>query len=122
MVSKANKLRPPIQFPNLFGDGTNNQEIYDGTLYEKVNNCFNGKSFTCLTYGISGSGKTHTIFGRSYTPKNHQRARLARSKGEDKGLIYLAIDQLFHRKAQILAEEPNTKINFTCSFIEIYNE
>ena len=38
-----------------------------------------------MTYGISGSGKTHTIFG---------------SKFKDEGMIFHAIDHIFKLKTQ----------------------
>lgn len=59
------KLRPPIEFPNLLSDDSSNSEIYERILRHKIDQSFDGKNITILTYGISGSGKTHTIFGLS---------------------------------------------------------
>lgn len=52
-----------VKFPKVFDESISTQKIYQDVLDDRVEKCFNGLSFTLLTYGISGSGKTHTTFG-----------------------------------------------------------
>lgn len=67
-----------------------------------------GYNCTILAYGITGSGKTHTVFGSS------------RIK-DDRGISYLIFDCLLQEKKRLLQEE-QIKVTYKFSFIEIYNE
>ena len=123
------KVRLPIQFPNLYGDKTSNKHIYEGTLTQKVKDCLDGKSFTLLTYGISGSGKTHTIFGFNIDQSTNETkgynsdfSKLNGKSGEDQGLIYLAINQLFNQKKVLIDENPSSEVQIFINLLEIYNE
>lgn len=62
-----------------------------------------GYNCTILAYGITGSGKTYTIFGGD----------------EDEGLCKLAVRTLMEDKKR--REEAGQSITMTCNFIEIYN-
>lgn len=58
-----------------------------------------------LTYGISGSGKSHTIFGINPT---------------DQGALILSAKQIFHRIPDL--QKDGFIVQVDLSFIEIYNE
>ena len=60
-----------------------------------------------LAYGITGSGKTHTVFG------NKEKAQ--------KGISALSLNHLLNKKRQIEKDNPNIDINLGFSFVEIYN-
>ena len=69
----------------------------------------NGSSFTLLTYGISGSGKSHTIFGSQNEVNN------------EKGLLFFFMQELLEKQKKLFKDQ-DSKITITNSFIEIYNE
>jgi hypothetical protein len=52
-----------IEFPKVFNEDKSTKKIYQEVLDSRVDKSFDGLSFTLITYGISGSGKTHTTFG-----------------------------------------------------------
>lgn len=101
--AKQCKSRPPIAFPNLFGEKTSNQDIFNQTLSTKIDESFEGKNLTVLTYGISGSGKTHTIFGLSHDRLNQKPDQPMNNfeLGSDRGLIDLAMTQIFEKSQSL---------------------
>lgn len=74
----------------------------------KLGGLFDGFSFTVCAYGISGSGKTHTIFG------SHKQTNIF-----EEGLLLQTAYELFAIK-----EKKGTKnqIEVRVSMLEIYNE
>ncbi len=90
-------------FSEVFSAGISNMEIFD-TLKDDVEGVLEGINCTVLAYGITGSGKTFSVFGHPKT---------------DRGLSHLAFEHLFTRKKEL--EGPNLKIEMRFSFIEIYN-
>ena len=102
-----NSKRPQtVRFPNIIHDHVKNKEIFDKIISQKVEACLQGKSFTMLTYGISGAGKSHTVFGSS-------------SVHPEDGALLNAVKYLFERKEHLTGQ---TQILLEASFIEIYNE
>jgi hypothetical protein len=95
-----------VKFPNIIHEHVKNKEMFDSIVSPKVEACLQGRSFTMLTYGISGAGKSHTIFGSSAVP------------AED-GALLNAVKYLFERKEQLAG---HVQILLEASFIEIYNE
>lgn len=74
----------------------------------------NGYNTTLLAYGITGTGKTYTIFGDCYKyPKNNKSGQL--------GVSSLVIQELFR---QIAEEGKSKEVDFVVkfSYLEIYNE
>lgn len=61
-----------------------------------------GYNTTILAYGITGSGKTHTIFGNE----------------KDQGLASLCLDYLINR----MKYAKHSDVQIDLSFIEVYNE
>ena len=49
-----------FSFSNVFDSAVNQQEIYNQCIKDKIES---EDSFTVLTYGTSGSGKTFTLLG-----------------------------------------------------------
>jgi len=139
--SKNPRKKKPIKFPSIFNDNTSNEQIFEKILTPKIKDCFEGVSFTLLTYGISGSGKTFTIFGNDSNRKKIEK------KNNSKGIIFFTIDKIFDLKESIefglgdedsenfknfqnclenekneISKEEDFKVDITASFIEIYNE
>lgn len=98
-----------INFPNIIDDKQDNLTLFKRSLEPKIDSCLLGKSFTLLTYGISGSGKSHTIFGS------------ANENIQEEGLLIYFMKSLFEKK-QEYEEKSNRTFNVSVSFIEIYNE
>ncbi len=98
-----------ISFPHIIEDHDTNITIFRRSLEGKIDSVFDGCSFTLLTYGISGSGKSHTIFG-SQT-----------ESCSEKGLLFYFMQELFSRKKS-LEMQHRKQVTISTSFIEIYNE
>lgn len=97
-----------IEFPKVFDEDKSTKKIYQEVLDSRVDKSFDGLSFTLITYGISGSGKTHTTFG----------SKKINGQWED-GLFFYTAKKIFKCKEQI---EKFKNVRVSASFIEIYNE
>lgn len=98
-----------FSFPNIINENESNHSIFEKSLRPKIVQLFEGKCFTFLTYGISGSGKSHTIFG-------------SQNDGiQEKGLLFYFMQELFEMK-KIQESSFNKNVQVSISFIEIYNE
>lgn len=105
-LNKKSKNRcQQVHFPNIIPDTCKNSELFDKLVKDRVEACLQGNSFTMLTYGISGSGKSHTIFGINPT---------------DHGALILSAKQIFKRIPELQREGFIVQVDL--SFIEIYNE
>lgn len=104
-------------YSEIFDGECNNKKIFERTCKPFMPNVLN-YSMTWLAYGITGSGKTHTIFG----------------SGNEKGLYYFFLKGLKAFLAKEAEEKANEEIlegeamgmwkslGISASFIEIYNE
>lgn len=105
VTKRAKQRSQQIAFPNIIHDTAKNVDLFEKVIKRKVDECLRGGSFTMMTYGNSGSGKSHTIFGKSNT---------------DPGALLLAGKQLFKSIPEMQLEGRLVQIDL--SFIEIYNE
>ena len=87
-----------FSFEEVFVGST--AELYREGVQTQVKRLAAGRNYTCLAYGATGAGKTHTMFGSLY----HQTVSEA-------GVVALAL-----RDAMEVLERP------TLSYLEIYNE
>ena len=62
-----------------------NRDIYSKWIRTAVGRVLDGYNVSVLCYGVTGSGKTHTMFG---------------DKLDDMGLVYLSTEHLLQRKEQ----------------------
>ena len=53
-------------FDGIFDQDINNEQMFTQTFKHNINHVINGYNATLFAYGITGSGKTYTIFGDSY--------------------------------------------------------
>jgi Kinesin motor domain len=125
-----------ISFPHIISDTESNLGLFQRSLAPKIEGCFQGNSFTLLTYGISGSGKSHTIFGSPSPPQTavggHRHPTGAAVLGgegpssshmvQEKGLLSYFLSSLFAKKSQLESVADSTSVCVQVSFIEIYNE
>jgi kinesin family protein 18/19 len=99
-----------FEFDEVLTPSTTNCQVFDTALRPFLEQYFEkGYNTTCFAYGITGSGKTHTIFGDI-----HERTI------EQPGLCFLACDYLFDQMKRNPQKFAMSTIKF--SYLEIYNE
>jgi kinesin family protein 18/19 len=110
---KNHKNNKTFLFDNIFNESTNNENIFNDAIKPMIDKILLGYNFTTLAYGVTGTGKTYTIFGD-----------LTSNFGEN-GIIFKACDYLFE-KIELNKKEENKSniINYfiKISYFEIYNE
>uniref|UniRef100_A0A5B7A9E3 Putative kinesin-related protein 11 isoform X1 n=1 Tax=Davidia involucrata TaxID=16924 RepID=A0A5B7A9E3_DAVIN len=89
-------------FDRVFGPSTNSQEVYDIAARPVVKAAMEGVNGTVFAYGVTSSGKTHTMHGDQNSP----------------GIIPLAIKAVFG----IIQDTPGREFLLRVSYLEIYNE
>ena len=111
---KNHKNNKAFLFDNIFKESSNNEQIFNDAIKPMIDKILLGYNSTALAYGVTGTGKTYTIFGD-----------LSNNFGEE-GIIFKACDYLFD-KIEINKKEEykdNTETNYfiKISYFEIYNE
>ena len=112
------KVTKEFIFDKIFDENNNNYYIFENCIKDMIDNLIKGYNSTVLAYGITSSGKTHTIFGE-LNKKNIE--------GE-KGIIFNSVNYLFHilkNNNNINNKNNNCQINsytLKASYLEIYNE
>ncbi|XP_020600098.1 kinesin-like protein KIN-7K, chloroplastic isoform X2 [Phalaenopsis equestris] len=89
-------------FDRVFGPSTTSQVIYDVAARPVVKAAMEGINGTVFAYGVTSSGKTHTMHGDQNCP----------------GIIPLAIKDVF----SIIQDTPGREFLLRVSYLEIYNE
>ncbi|GAV74145.1 Kinesin domain-containing protein/zf-C3HC4_3 domain-containing protein [Cephalotus follicularis] len=89
-------------FDKVFGPHTNSQDVYDVAAKPVVKNAMEGVNGTVFAYGVTSSGKTHTMHGDQNSP----------------GIIPLAIKDVF----TMIQDTPGREFLLRVSYLEIYNE
>ena len=86
------------------------EKVYEKAVSPILENLLNGFNATIFAYGMTGAGKTYTMFGNMSsqgTVKSHP------------GLIMFTIRDLFRAIADL---QEHSQFALTCSYMEIYNE
>ncbi|KAG7581615.1 Kinesin motor domain [Arabidopsis suecica] len=99
-----NEHNPTIAYAydRVFGPTTTTRNVYDIAAHHVVNGAMEGVNGTIFAYGVTSSGKTHTMHGDQRSP----------------GIIPLAVKDAF----SIIQETPNREFLLRISYMEIYNE
>ncbi|KAF7818930.1 kinesin-like protein KIN-7K, chloroplastic isoform X1 [Senna tora] len=99
-----NEYNPSIAYAydRVFGPTTTTRHVYDVAAQHIVNGAMEGINGTIFAYGVTSSGKTHTMHGDQRSP----------------GIIPLAVKDAF----SIIQETPNREFLLRVSYLEIYNE
>lgn len=108
-----NKNNKTYIFDNIFNESTNNETIFNCAIKSMINKILLGYNSTALAYGVTGTGKTYTIFGD------------LSNNFKDEGIIFKACDYLFEKIESNKNSDMNninTKYEIKISYIEIYNE
>ena len=96
-------------FNKVFDETSNQMEIWQLTAKPLIDDFLNNfKSGLIFAYGVSGSGKTHTIFGTE----------------QDQGMIPISLMSTFCKLKELKEQEKEvfSQLELFCSFVEIYNE
>ncbi len=59
-VDNENKV---FEYSDIFGEETDNAELFDSTMITPIENALSGFNSTVFVYGMTGAGKTYTMFG-----------------------------------------------------------
>ncbi|KAH0893866.1 hypothetical protein HID58_056295, partial [Brassica napus] len=89
-------------FDKVFGPQANTMDVYDVAARPVVKAAMEGVNGTVFAYGVTSSGKTHTMHGDQESP----------------GIIPLAIRDVF----SIIQDTPGREFLLRVSYLEIYNE
>ncbi|PAN25259.1 hypothetical protein PAHAL_4G287300 [Panicum hallii] len=89
-------------YDRVFRPTTTTRHVYDAAALHVVRGAMDGINGTIFTYGVTSSGKTHTMHGDQRSP----------------GIIPLAVKDAFN----IIQETPNREFLLRVSYLEIYNE
>lgn len=89
-------------FDRVFGPATTTRHVYDVAAQQVVSGAMEGINGTVFAYGVTSSGKTHTMHGEQKSP----------------GIIPLAVKDVF----SIIQETPGREFLLRVSYLEIYNE
>ncbi|GAB6033182.1 Kinesin-like protein kif18a [Chamberlinius hualienensis] len=101
LAKKQNKeLR--YNFHNVFDEAATNEEIYNATTAEILDDLITGYNCSIFAYGPTGAGKTFTMLGNSVMP----------------GITYMTMAGLF----DLLENSGNKSFELAVTYIEIYNE
>ena len=108
-IGKEEKI---FEFDQVFDETDSNSQIFQKIVLSPIENLLNGYNSTILAYGMTGTGKTHTMFGDIYcdTPL------------KDPGLIILAIKDIFVKIEIQINENRDLEFKISLSYLEIYNE
>ena len=93
-------------FNHIFTEKDDNKLIFDKIIKKLVDNILLGFNSTALAYGVTGTGKTHTMFGDIYQNNN-----------SEKGICIYAVEYLFNK-----LNLEKQKLLIKISYLEIYNE
>ncbi|KVH90627.1 Kinesin, motor domain-containing protein [Cynara cardunculus var. scolymus] len=99
-----NEHTPSIAYAydRVFGPTTTTRHVYDIAAHHVVGGAMEGVNGTIFAYGVTSSGKTHTMHGDQRSP----------------GIIPLAVKDAF----SIIQETPSREFLLRVSYLEIYNE
>ena len=97
-----------FQFDGVFGQNSSNDNVFKEAVLPNLDQVLEGYNTTIMAYGITGAGKTHTIFGES-------------SKGyKEKGICSSTLENLLDRTRDSASNLKSYHLYF--SYLEIYNE
>ncbi|TRY72220.1 hypothetical protein TCAL_03875, partial [Tigriopus californicus] len=105
-------------YDHVYDSESQQEEVYEDTVKELIDGCFEGYNATVLAYGQTGSGKTYTM-GTGFD--------LTAQSGPQVGIIPRAVKHLFSeidRRREEARDEGTTVPEFKVStqFMELYNE
>ncbi|CAN8105331.1 unnamed protein product [Discula destructiva] len=96
-------------FNSVYDQGTTQEELFNAEVSPHIKALFQGLDVTIFAYGVTGTGKTHTMRGG---------LRLA-----DRGAIPRLLSNVFRRGKRITKDtNGETAVDVALSYYEIYND
>lgn len=99
-----------FEMNGVFGETSTNEDLFNIVMKSDIrDSLFEGFNCTCFVYGMTGAGKTYTMFGDIagfFAPGESETVH---------GIIILALREMLSVAAE---KRPKVKL----SFLEIYNE
>jgi hypothetical protein len=111
-VSRPNQAPKPTQiysFNQVFGPSTPQNTFFETTTLPLVEQALQGESGLMFSYGVSNSGKTHTIQGGGDD----------KTGGADRGMIPRSIDVIFN---SIEGLECKHQVSILHSYLQCYTD
>jgi len=105
----------PFAFDNVFGEDSNNAQIYNETVRDMIPGVFNGHWASVFAYGQTGSGKTFTMMGSNMTGMKSGKQNKIK-QDENWGLYYLAAKDVF----ELIKNPEYANLTIGASLFEIY--
>ncbi|KAL4491804.1 hypothetical protein ABPG72_006059 [Tetrahymena utriculariae] len=93
-------------FDKVFDENASTELVFREAIYPTVDHITSGYNSTVFAYGMTGAGKSYSIFGNLYSQTNQQD-----------GLALMIIRSLHDQ-----AKGATSQIKFKFSYLEIYNE
>jgi len=111
-VESAYQKEKSYYFDRVFDSNTSTIDVYQRALTPAIQNVINGFNSTILAYGMTGAGKTFTMFGDIYNSMG--------GIATHPGIVSLVVRDLF----QSFKKEADNgfEFNIKLSYLEIYNE
>ncbi|KAL8673354.1 MAG: hypothetical protein Q9168_002233 [Polycauliona sp. 1 TL-2023] len=98
-----------FQFSSVYDQASTQQTIFDNEITPTIKHLFNGFDITIFAYGVTGTGKTHTMRG-------------GKSLGE-RGIIPRLLSSTYRRCRKIEKDSNGaTSVGIALSYYEIYND
>ncbi|KAJ5570633.1 uncharacterized protein N7459_010063 [Penicillium hispanicum] len=98
-----------FQFSSVYAAEVSQQELFDAEVAPTIKHLFNGFDVTLFAYGVTGTGKTHTMRGGK---------SLA-----DRGVIPRLLSGIYRRSRKIEKDSNGeTTVQVALSYYEIYND
>ena len=105
--NQQGKKEKSFVFDGIYTEVDNNYTVFEKVIKNMVGNILQGYNSTAMAYGVTGTGKTHTMFGDIYSLNN-----------KEKGICIYAIDHLF----DMINFDTKKSFQVKFSYLEIYNE
>ena len=107
-----------FQYDQVFLDDCKQDEVYKSSAQPLVQDFLNGVNACCLVYGVTGSGKTYTMFGPNDVNRLNTFASL---NGMNNGIVPIACKEIFdaltYRKNHV---NLNIVSQVSISYVEIF--
>ncbi|KAL8953619.1 MAG: hypothetical protein Q9222_000545 [Ikaeria aurantiellina] len=98
-----------FQFSSVYDQHSTQQTIFENEIAPTIKHLFNGFDVTIFAYGVTGTGKTHTMRGGK---------SLA-----DRGIIPRLLSSSYRRARKVEKDSAGqTNVGITLSYYEIYND
>ncbi|TDL18799.1 kinesin-domain-containing protein [Rickenella mellea] len=91
-----------FRFSSCYGESSTQEELFRNDIQPMMDFVFGGMTVTVFAYGVTSSGKTHTMQGTKTDP----------------GVIPRVVKSLFERTGQM----PHNDTSITLSYVEIYKD